>query len=382
MEMRAQENLGRVFIALNERRRGMEKLIKAAEMASKDKKSEDLIRIIGFLRSLAIEDNNIDNAVDYNKQIFQCLRRVNSTASEMEEDWFDAYYCQGQIDIKSGQFRDAKNNLLRAKRILAKRKPSVFKEDTVQNLTKELNTVAKILRVLSELGQTDDTEPERIVSLYEKLGDMNSGTCAIWYYEKGVQLCLEADREIELAAPLYSSIAAAKREMGLRNEALNFYQKELEILKQRGSSESDIVRTLLTMSYCLQEDGGKFLDDTVTTDANSASIKLLKNALIVSETVASTSLMGKVLRALLEVYERNGEQENANLTRSRLSKVDIDDKAVEEDEVESEEELVPLSDLELEISDEDNEDHDLSKSRTRKRNYREMAKNEKGKCVK
>ena len=123
------------------------------------------------------------------------------------------------------------------------------------------------------------------------------------------------------------------------------------------------------------------MDDTVTTDANSASIKLLKNALIVSETVASTSLMGKVLRALLEVYERNGEQENANLTRSRLSKVDIDDKAVEEDEVESEEELVPLSDLELEISDEDNEDHDLSKSRTRKRNYREMAKNEKGKCV-
>ena len=110
-------------------------------------------------------------------------------------------------------FRDAKNNLLRAKRILAKRKPSVFKEDTVQNLTKELNTVAKILRVLSELGQTDDNEPERIVSLYEKLGDMNSGTCAIWYYEKGVQLCLEADREIELAAPLYSSIAAAKREM-------------------------------------------------------------------------------------------------------------------------------------------------------------------------
>ena len=209
----------------------------------------------------------------------------------------------------------------------------------------------------------------------------NSGTCAIWYYEKGVQLCLEADREIELAAPLYSSIAAAKREMGLRNEALNFYQKELEILKQRGSSESDIVRTLLTMSYCLQEDGGKFLDDTVTTDANSASIKLLKNALIVSETVASTSLMGKVLRALLEVYERNGEQENANLTRSRLSKVDIDDKAVEEDEVESEEELVPLSDLELEISDDDNEDHDLSRSRTRKRNYREMAKNEKGKCV-
>ena len=378
MEMRAQENLGRVFIALTERRTGMEKLIIAAEMASDHKYTEDLIRIIGYLRSLALEDNNIELAKDYNCQIFQCLKREKSMASGMEEELFDAFYCQGQIDIKSRQFSRAKNNLLRAKRIL--QKASFLKvQDTVHNLTKDLNAVAKTLCILSELERTDDSDAVKKVSLYEKLGDMNSGAGAIWYYEKGIKLCLDAGREVQLAAPLYSSIAAAKREIGLRNEALHFYEKELEILRRRGDGQSDIVSTLLAMSYCLQEDcggGGRQAAGTETSATNSASIKMLKKALSVAESVASRSLLVKVLRALIEVYERSGDLENAALTRNRLSEIESDSDSVEEDEVE--EELVPLSDLELEISDEDLEDHDPLRSRTRKRNYREMAKNEKG----
>ena len=388
MEMRAQENLGRVFIALTERRLGMEKLITAAEMASDHKYTEDLIRIIGYLRSLALEDNNIESAEDYNNQLFQCLKRDKNTAAGMEEEMFDAYYCQGQINIKSRQFSKAKNNLLRAKRILTKKKAAFLKgDDTVQNLTKDLNAVAKILCILSELERTDDNDAAKKVSLYEKVGDMNSGVAAIWYYEKGVKLCLGAGREVQLAAPLYSSIAAAKMEMSLRNEALHFYEKELDILRRRDDGESDIVRTLLAMSYCLQDDsggGGRQPSAGTTTAtaaaaaaaANSASIKLLKDALSFAESLASRSLLGKVLRALIEVYEKSGHVENAASTKNRLSEFDSDSDAAEQDEVE--EELVPLSDLELEISDEDVEDDDPSRTRTRKRNYREMAKNEKG----
>ena len=380
MEMRAQENLGRVFIALNERRMGMEKLIIAAEVASEHKYIEDLIRIIGYLRSLALEDNSIELAQDYNNQLFQCLKRDKNTAFAMEEEFFDAFYCQGQIDIKSRQFSKAKNNLLRARRILTKRKAAFMKgEDAVQNLTKDLNALAKILCILSELERTDDSNAVKKVSLYEKLGDLNSGSVAVWYYEKGIKLCLDSGREVQLAAPLYSSIAAAKREMSLRNEALYFYEKELEILRRRGDGENDMVQTLLTMSYCLQEDsveGARQAPGTTADAADSASIKLLKDALSVAESVASRSLSGKVLRALIEVYERSGDAENAALIKYRLSEVDGDCDTVEDDE--AEEELVPLSDLELEISDEDLEDDDASRTRTRKRNYREMAKNEKG----
>ena len=382
MEMRAQENLGRVFIALGERSLGMEKLIIASEMASTNKYTEDLIRIIGYLRSLALEDNNIELAEEYNSQIFQWLKLEKNMVSGMEEELFDAFYNQGQINIKSRQFSKAKNNFLRANRMLTKKKASFLKaEDTVTNLTKDLNAMAKILSIVSELKRTDDSEVVKKVSLYEKLGDMNSGTVAIWYYEKGIKLCLESGREIELAAPLYSSMAAAKREMNLRNEALHFYEKELEILKSRGNSERDIVKTLLTMSYCWQEDcfgGGRQTAETASAAANSASVKLLKNALSVAELVASSSLIGKVLRALIEVYERSGDIENVAPTRSRLSEIDCDGDSVEEDDVEVEEDLVPISDLELEISDEDFEDHDPLRARTRKRNYREMAKNEKG----
>lgn len=380
MKLRSLENLGRVHEALGEKKEGLAKLMEAADLASNQQGSScvgDLVRILGLMRTLEMDDNNVKAGQAHNDRVLSLIRRHKG---QFQEDLLDALIFSGEIALRRRQFREAKNTLLKAKALVSssagkkKKKNDEEEAASVVYLTKLLNVVRRVLATLDQFDSVADDDHVRKLTLNKKLGDLTTGDAACWYYKEAIRNAAAAAAEesvggggmpvTRMLADLYTSMAEVKREMGHFQEAVSFYEKELDLLKEDRPGEA--AKTLVAIYLCDQ-------------DPSDVGSNRLMKALSLAEKSGSDRIKTLVLTNLVEAYEHMALPAKAQEFRMML-KAMPHNAACENESGESDSDAdLPLSEINLEISDQEEEDDtDLfSKPKTSRRQH-VKGKNEKG----
>ncbi|XP_068618192.1 tonsoku-like protein [Battus philenor] len=161
-----------------------------------------------------------------------CLNKALEVASRLEDKILktcETLSAKADILCKMSDYQSAKQVLMKAWKL------NTPDEEEKENIESNLKVVAAMCYTEDLLISTDPTNNVEFKKLYEKLGD---GACHLRNYAGAVEFYLKMLDHAELAGdsgktliPIYVSLYQTYKDMGCYNEALQYYDKEYELIK-------------------------------------------------------------------------------------------------------------------------------------------------------
>ncbi|XP_022830141.1 tonsoku-like protein [Spodoptera litura] len=183
---------------------------------------------------------------DYAKAL-SCLNKALEVASRLEDKVLktcETLSSKADILCKMSDYQSAKQVLLKAWKM---KTPD---EEEHENIESNLRVVAAMCYTEDLLVSTDPSDHSTFKKHYEKLGD---GACHLKNYAGAVEYYLKMLDHSELAGecgktliPIYVSLYQTYKDMGSYNEALDYYEKEYELIK-------DVPKEAFTTMYNIAE---------------------------------------------------------------------------------------------------------------------------------
>ncbi|XP_047026936.1 tonsoku-like protein [Helicoverpa zea] len=183
---------------------------------------------------------------DYAKAL-SCLNKALEVASRLEDKVLktcETLSSKADILCKMSDYQSAKQVLLKAWKM---KTPD---EEESESIEANLRVVAAMCYTEDLLISTDPTDHITFKKHYEKLGD---GACHLRNYAGAVEYYLKMLDHAELAGecgktliPIYVSLYQTYKDMGSYNEALYYYDKEYELIK-------DVPKEAFTTMYNIAE---------------------------------------------------------------------------------------------------------------------------------
>ncbi|CAK1586392.1 unnamed protein product [Parnassius mnemosyne] len=161
-----------------------------------------------------------------------CLNKALEVASRLEDKVLktcETLSAKADILCKMSDYQSAKQVLMKAWKL------NTPDEEERENIESNLKVVAAMCYTEDLLISTDPSDHITFKKLYEKLGD---GACHLRNYAGAVEYYLKMLDHAELAGdcgktliPIYVSLYQTYKDMGCYNEALQYYDKEYELIK-------------------------------------------------------------------------------------------------------------------------------------------------------
>ncbi|KAH9638989.1 hypothetical protein HF086_000915 [Spodoptera exigua] len=183
---------------------------------------------------------------DYAKAL-SCLNKALEVASRLEDKVLktcETLASKADILCKMSDYQSAKQVLLKAWKM---KTPDEEEHEIIES---NLRVVAAMCYTEDLLVSTDPSDHSTFKKHYEKLGD---GACHLKNYAGAIEYYLKMLDHAELAGecgktliPIYVSLYQTYKDMGSYNEALDYYEKEYELIK-------DVPKEAFTTMYNIAE---------------------------------------------------------------------------------------------------------------------------------
>ncbi|CAK1550600.1 unnamed protein product [Leptosia nina] len=183
---------------------------------------------------------------DYPKAL-SCLNKALEVAGRLDDKVLkvcETLSTKADILCKMSDYHSAKQVLYKAWKL---KTPD---EEERENIESNLKVVAAMCYTEDLIISTDPSDYPTFKKLYEKLGD---GACHLKNYSAAVEYYLKMLDHAELAGdcgktliPIYVSLYQTYKDMGRYNEALQYYYKEYELIK-------DVPKEAFTTLYNIAE---------------------------------------------------------------------------------------------------------------------------------
>ncbi|XP_026742058.1 tonsoku-like protein [Trichoplusia ni] len=242
---------------------------------------------------------------DYAKAL-SCLNKALEVASRLEDKVLktcETLASKADILCKMSDYQSAKQVLLKAWKL---KTPD---EEERDNIESNLRVVAAICYTEDLLISTDPSDHTTFKKLYEKLGD---GACHLRNYAGAVEYYLKMLDHAELAGecgkkliPIYVSLYQTYKDMGSYNEALHYYEKEYELIK-------DVPKEAFTTMYNIAET--LFLAKKPYGQIEKACMEARRAA----QEWHKRKYEIRVLKSLLKYQEEYGETDKMEQTKEEL----------------------------------------------------------------
>ncbi|XP_049874535.1 tonsoku-like protein [Pectinophora gossypiella] len=242
-----------------------------------------------------------------------CLNKALEVASRLEDKVLkmcETLSSKADILCKMSDYQSAKQVLLKAWKM---KTPD---EDERENIESNLKVVAAMCYTEDLLISTNPTDHTTFKKLYEKLGD---GACHLKNYAGAVEYYLKMLDHAELAGdcgktliPIYVSLYQTYKDMGCYNEALQYYEKEYELIK-------DVPKEAFTTLYNIAE--ALFLAKKPYHQVEKACLDARKAA----QDWDKKKYEIRVLKTLLKYQEDYFETDKIEETKSELRVLGYDD---------------------------------------------------------
>ncbi|XP_028171929.1 LOW QUALITY PROTEIN: tonsoku-like protein [Ostrinia furnacalis] len=249
---------------------------------------------------------------DYAKAL-GCLNKALEVASRLEDKVLktcETLSIKADILCKMSDYQSAKQVLLKAWKL---KTPD---EEEHENIESNLKVVAAMCYTEDLLISSDPSDHITFKKLYEKLGD---GACHLKNYAGAVEYYLKMLDHAELAGdcgktliPIYVSLYQTYKDMGSYNEALDYYEKEYELIK-------DVPKEAFTTLYNIAE--ALFLAKKPYHQVQKACLDA-RNA---AKEWNKKKCEIRVLKSLLKYQEEYGETDKMEDIRNELRALGYDD---------------------------------------------------------
>lgn len=183
---------------------------------------------------------------DYAKAL-NCLNKALEIAKRLDDKVLktcESLSSKADILCKMSDYQSAKQVLLKAWKL---KTPD---EEEGENIESNLKVVAAMCYTEDLIISTEPSDHTAFKKLYEKLGD---GACHLRNYAGAAEYYLKMLEHAEMAGdfgktliPIYVSLYQTYKDMGSYNEALKYYEKEYELIK-------DVPKEAFTTMYNIAE---------------------------------------------------------------------------------------------------------------------------------
>ncbi|XP_034831610.1 tonsoku-like protein [Maniola hyperantus] len=249
---------------------------------------------------------------DYAKAL-SCLNKALEVASRLDDKVLKT--CQtlsakAEILCKMSDYQSAKQVLLKAWKL---KTPD---EEEKENIESNLKVVAAMCYTEDLLVSTDPSDHVTFKRLYEKLGD---GACHLLNYTGAVEYYLKMLDHAELAGdcgktliPIYVSLYQTYKDMGYYYDALRYYYKEYELIKDVPKEAYTTLYNIAEVSFLAKKPYDQI--EKACLDARNAARDWNKKKYEV-----------RILKNLLKYQEEYGELDKMEETKSELKALGYDD---------------------------------------------------------
>ncbi|CAH2242742.1 jg11900 [Pararge aegeria aegeria] len=363
MDMRARLllNIGVVQEHLGHLEKAIDCIHKAISICN----SQDLYQILhNCYTTEALLHNN--KKKDFAKAL-SCLNKALEVASRLEDKVLktcETLSAKADILCKMSDYQSAKQVLLKAWKL---KTPD---EEERENIESNLKVVAAMCYTEDLLISMDPSDHVTFKKLYEKLGD---GACHLRNYDSAVEYYLKMLDHADLAGdcgktliPIYVSLYQTYKDMGCYYEALRFYYKEYELIKDVPKEAYTTLYNIAEVSFLAKKPYEQI--EKACLDARNAArdwnkkkyeVRILKNLLKYQEDYCEMDKMEETkleLRAL--GYDDVDNLEHSEDDQSSAGGGDEDTTHIGDD--------ICLDDL-TDLSDTNEEDVSDAKRETRRR---------------
>ncbi|OWR44254.1 hypothetical protein KGM_207311 [Danaus plexippus plexippus] len=305
---------------------------------------------------------------DFHKAL-NCLNKALTVAGRLDNEILkkcETLSAKADILCQMSDYQSAKQVLMKAWKL---KTPD---EEERNNIESNLKVVVKLCETEDKLVSTDPNDYMTLKNLNETMGDgacfVRNYSSAVNYYLKCLDNAVKAGDDGKSLVPIYVSIYQTYKDMGMYQEALEYYYKEYEIIK-------DVPKEAYTTLYNTAEvlfSAKKPYDDIEKTcfDAREAAKQLNNKKYEI-----------RILKNLLKYQEYYFELDKMEETRSDLLALGDDCDELSDDDQSTGDEPqigddVCLADL-TDLSDTDEEIAETNKPRRRGKGFA-IKKNAKG----
>ncbi|XP_045495806.1 tonsoku-like protein [Colias croceus] len=302
---------------------------------------------------------------DYARAL-SCLNKALEVGSRLDDKVLktcETLSSKADILCKMSDYQSAKQVLYKAWKL---KTPD---EEERENIEANLRVVAAMCYTEDLIISTDPSDHSSFKKLYEKLGD---GACHLKNYAGAVEYYLKMLDHAELAGdcgktliPIYVSLYQTYKDMACYNEALQYYYKEYELIKDIPKEAFTTLYNIAEVSYLAKKPYDQV--EKACLNARDAAREWNKRKYEI-----------RILKNLLKYQEEYGEIDKTEDTKSELRALgcdSLDNLDVSEDEMSSaggDEDTTHIGDdicLEdlTDLSDTNEEDVTETKRETRRR---------------
>ncbi|VVC96343.1 unnamed protein product [Leptidea sinapis] len=244
-----------------------------------------------------------DNKTKDHAKALSCLNKALEVATE--------------ILCKMSDYQSAKQVLHKAWKLNT---PADEERDKIET---NLKVVAAMCYTEDLLVSTDPSDHNTFKKLYEKLGD---GACHLNNYSGAIEYYLKMLDHAELAGdcgkkliPIYVSLYQTYKDMGSYNEALQYYYKEYELIKDVPKEAYHTLYHIAHVSYLAKKPYNQI--EKACLDARNAA-----------RDCGNRKFESRILKNLLKYQEMYGELDSMEDTKSELRALCCDNVDMSEDE--------------------------------------------------
>ncbi|CAH4028837.1 unnamed protein product [Pieris brassicae] len=255
---------------------------------------------------------------DYAKAL-SCLNKALEVASRLEDKILktcETLSSKAEILCKMSDYQSAKQVLYKAWKL---KTPD---EDERDNIETNLRVVAAMCYTEDLIISTDPSDYPTFKKLYEKLGD---GACHLKNYAGAIEYYLKMLDHAELAGdcgktliPIYVSLYQTYKDMGCFNEALQYYYKEYELIKDVPKEAFTTLYNIAEVSFLAKKPYEQI--EKACLEARDAAREWNKKKYEI-----------RVLKNLLKYQEAYGEIDKMETTTSELQGLGYSDEGSEDE---------------------------------------------------
>ncbi|KAL0822732.1 hypothetical protein ABMA28_004749 [Loxostege sticticalis] len=248
---------------------------------------------------------------DYAKAL-RCLDEALKVASRLKDmvlETCETLKFKADILCKMSEYQNAKQVLLKAWKM---KTPD---EDARQSIETKLKIVVAMCETQDLLISSDPTDHVTLKKLYEKLGD---GACRLNNYAGAVEYYTKALAQAELAgdhgktlAPIYVSLYQTYKDMGCYEEALDYCNKEFEVIKDVPKEAFTTLNNIAEVLFLAKKPYHQV--EKACLDARNAAKKCKKIKYEI-----------RVLKRFLKYQKKYGETDNMRGIKAELQTLGYD----------------------------------------------------------
>ncbi|KAG7153897.1 tonsoku-like protein [Homarus americanus] len=255
MRCRLYLNLGLVLDNRGNAKKAKDFIGQALELCSSHNLDEDAQRCHFALGSILLREGILTDALHEGQKSLALSTKIRNKALQCENYSFLAH-----VYLANQDYESAKRCFYKAYKL---KHPDLEDRKRIENNLKTLVTMCTADDSLLILGETDGDEK---LKLYEKLGDgsalLGLYSQAVEYYQKMLDLAVKLGKDPSFLVPIYLSLGRTYFDNKQYKEAKEFYLKENDSLVSDNYSEA--CKSLINIAVTSEELGENFETISVT----------------------------------------------------------------------------------------------------------------------